>query len=148
MYGTLQMVTQAFPAAQWDPTKPGHEPGAAAVEAWLEQWSTVLDGQIMTVVQTPVNPTLSPSLHAVCAQITALRVRADVYDAKWPPKASDPAGTRQSMVWRGQADDLIKGIQRGSTGDGRPAVADRVATALPVGDFGTGASFAQRDRQW
>ncbi len=134
MYGTVAEIAASFPSAQWDPTR--HEPATATVTAWLTEWSATLDGQLSNVVQTPVTEADSPNLYAICVQVTRLRVRADVYDAKWAPLKSEVVTIRQSQVWRKQADELVKGILAGGIADGiGPDVAGAAAT-VPTGDFG------------
>jgi phage gp36-like protein len=146
MYASVAHITQAFPEQQWDPTR--HEPSTATVTAWLTDWSSVLDGQIASVVLVPVTEAASPNLLALCDQITALRVRADVYDAKFPPKSGEQVTTRQSYVWRKQAADLVKDIQDGQIADGVAASGNQLDSG-PVGSFGTGGSaFGQRDGVW
>jgi len=142
MYATVAEIQQSFPSAQWDPTR--HEPLTATVESWLGDWSAALDGQLAGVVLTPVNETKSPDLYALCGQITRLRVRADVYDVRYPPGKDEQANTRQSQVWRKQADALVAGILAGGIGDG---IAAGATTAAPVGHFGD-VTGKVRDKQW
>ncbi len=145
MYASVLKISQAFPSAQWDPAQ--HEPKITTVEGWLEDWSRTLDAQIAGVVQTPVSPTASPNLAALCDQITALRVRADVYDARISPKPSEQVTTRQSQVWRRQADGLVAQIQAGQIADGVAAADGGPGT--PVGTFGAGDErFGQREGLW
>lgn len=146
MYASVAHITQAFPAAQWDPTK--HEPDTATVTAWLTDWSKTIDAQIAGVVIVPVVEADSPNLYALCDQIVALLVRADVYDAKYPPKSGEQVTTRQSYVWRKQAQDLVKDIQAGNIADGTAAAGNQL-DATPTGSFGTGTGrFGQRDGVW
>ncbi len=141
-YATVAEIQQSFPSALWDPSK--NEPLTATVESWIADWSAALDGQLAGAVLTPVDATKSPDLHALCSQITRLRVRADVYDVRYPPGKDEQAVTRQSQVWRKQADALVAGILAGGIGDG---VAAGATTAAPVGSFG-GVSGKVRDKQW
>lgn len=142
-YSDLATVRQAFDAEFWDPAT--DSPGAAAVTAWLADWSGVVDGQIASVVAVPVAASTSPVLYGLCRQIVTLLVRADVYDAKWPTKPSEEVSTRQSQVWRKQAQELIKSIQAGLSADGEPAA--EAGGGVPIGDFG-GVTGPIREREW
>lgn len=145
MYATVAEIQQSFSATVWDPSK--HEPLTATVESWIEDWSAALDGQLAGVVTVPVTAVDSPQLYALCQQITRLRVRADVYDAKWADAAGTIGQFRQSVEWRRQADGLLRQILGGGIADGVAAGASVDAT--PTGSFGTGDTrFGRRDGVW
>lgn len=148
MYGTVDQIAQVFAPAQWNPAT--HDPDTAAVTEWLDDWSAVLDGQLANVVDVPVDPDTSPRLHAICSQITVLRVRAEVYDMKYPAGKSEPVDTRTSTVWRRQADRLIEQIQGGMTADGVPVSGAQDLSTGPVGNFPSTSSgpFGKREGQW
>jgi len=146
MYAAVSDITAAFPTAQWDPTR--HEPGTATVEGWLDDASDHLDGQLANVVEVPVDETDSPHLYQLCRGIVARRVQADVYDAKWPPKPSEPVTTRQSQVWRGLAEDDLERILAGAIADGVAASGPTDRTTKPSSYFGGGTFPEHRERKW
>lgn len=117
-YAELTDITIAFATDQWDPTADGFEPSSAQVAAMLASESSVLDGELAALVTVPVTTGDSPNLHAICRQIVALRVRADVYDTLYKPLPPERADTRQSAVWRGRAESMLKRILAGVTADG------------------------------
>lgn len=130
-YAEVSQVQDAFDRAVWDATK--HSPTAAEVTAWLASESLTLDGQLDTLVATPVDPTDSPKLHAVCARIVTLRAQASVQERK----STDSAMLDKAKSWRREAQLLVDGIAGGRIADGTPrggAGADH--TGAPVGRFG------------
>lgn len=112
MYGTVAKVSAAFPTDMWDPTS--SELDEAAVAVMLTDWSATLDGEIGKLVSTPVDPSSSPHLAAVCDTITVLRVRADVLERLQSPEQA----AARVKGWRDEAERLSDRIQRGATADG------------------------------
>ncbi|HAZ62552.1 MAG TPA: hypothetical protein DCZ72_02930 [Armatimonadetes bacterium] len=144
MYTTLEYVASAFAAEQWAPGALGAEPAEAAVLEWIEAAGAVLEGRIMGVVRVPVDPARSPRLHAVCAQIVGWRVRADVYDVLYKSHQDGDHRSRQSTVWRAEADRLLAEILAGGIGDGvaasdpAPGALGRAAGVFPEPAFRRG----------
>lgn len=145
-YATVEDITIAFAAQQWDPTQTGSEPTADALAALLTMQTDVLDGELATVVTVPVLVDASPHFYGLARQIVALRVRADVYDVLYKPKPSEPYQTRQSTVWRAQADGMVKRILDGHIADGTAlGVGTPAAAGAPAGNFGS-APFSMGER--
>lgn len=130
MYGTVAEVSAAFDADQWDPATDA--PETATVTDWLTAMSTQLDGEIGHVVTCPVDSGDSPNLYEVCSRITVLRVQARVAETA----IGGAEGREMAKAFRAEAMDLVKGIQRGATGDGT-ALSDRPENpGAPTGYFG------------
>lgn len=144
-YGTVAAVTAAFDPTQWDPST--SLPNTATVTEALTRHSAVLEGRIGHVVTVPVNPSASPRLTAICDLVVVLRTRADVYDTLYPPAPSEEAKTRQSTVWRAEAEDLVKSILAGGVADGTLLGSGRPqAPGAPIGNFPGSPAFSRDQR--